>query len=490
MAPQTASRLALAALALAAGLSSLATSIVNIGLPSLAEAFSAPLQQVQWVLLAYLVAVTALVVCAGRLADIVGAGRLLLTGIVLFTAASGACAAAPRLELLVAARAAQGAGAAIMMAVSLALLGDAVPKARIGSAMGMIGGASALGTALGPALGGLLLGALGWRAIFLVNVPLGLLTFLLARRHLPADRGAPLGDWRKFDFTGALLLGTSLTAYALALTPGRSGFGTVSLGAGAAGAVLFGLFLIAQRRASSPLVRLALLRNPVVGPGLGTNALVMTILMATLVVGPFYLSFGLGLRAAVTGLVLSVGPVVVALAGVPSGRLVDRYGPYAVRVAGLIFVATGCLLLSLLPAAFGASGYAGSVALVTGGYALFQTANNSIVIAGAGPAERGVVSGLLSLSRNLGLITGASAMAALFGLASGAYDPAAAPAEVIAAGFRTTMAAAVLLALCALLLLAVGTRLRSSAEFRSTPEAAAGGGSPPGSAAASSLQSS
>ena len=187
-------RWALAGLSLSMLLSSLGTSIANVGLPTLAQAFNASFQDVQWVVLAYLLAITTLIVSVGRLGDIIGRRRLLLAGIVLFTVASLLCGAAPTLWLLIAARAAQGLGAAIMMALTMAFVGETVPKARTGSAMGLLGTMSAIGTALGPSLGGVLIAALGWRAIFLVNVPLGLLAFLLAYRHLPVDRRVPTTD--------------------------------------------------------------------------------------------------------------------------------------------------------------------------------------------------------------------------------------------------------------------------------------------------------
>ena len=181
-------RWALASLSLSMLLSSLGTSIANVGLPTFAEAFSASFQDVQWIVLAYLLAITTMIVSVGRLGDITGRRRLLLAGIFLFTVASVLCGVAPTLWLLIAARAAQGLGAAIMMALSMAFVGETVPKAKTGSAMGLLGTMSAIGTALGPSLGGVLIAGLGWRAIFLVNLPLGILTFLLAHRTLPVDR--------------------------------------------------------------------------------------------------------------------------------------------------------------------------------------------------------------------------------------------------------------------------------------------------------------
>jgi MFS family permease len=150
-------------------LSSLSTSIANVALPTLAQAFTASFQEVQWVVLAYLLAITTLIVSVGRLGDITGRQRLLLAGFFLFTVASVLCGIAPTLWLLVAARAAQGLGAAIMMALTMAFVGETVPQDKIGSAMGLLGTMSAIGTALGPSLGGILIAGLGWRAIFLVT---------------------------------------------------------------------------------------------------------------------------------------------------------------------------------------------------------------------------------------------------------------------------------------------------------------------------------
>jgi EmrB/QacA subfamily drug resistance transporter len=440
-------RWTLAGLSVSALLSSLGISIANVALPTLAENFGASFQAVQWVVLAYLLAITTLIVSVGRLGDIVGRRRLLLSGIGLFTAASILCGIAPTLELLIAARAAQGLGAAIMMALTLAMVSETVPKARTGGAMGLLGTMSAIGTALGPSLGGVLIAGFGWPAIFLINLPLGVLALALTSRTLPADR--PTTDRTGFDMRGTLLLALSLAAYALAMTTGRGSFGPLNtallLGA-VAGA---GLFVIVEARTASPLIRPAMLRDPVLSTGLVLNVLVMTVMMATLVVGPFYLSRGLGLDAVTVGLTVSVGPLVVALGGIPAGRLADRFGARRMTLAGLMAMAAGSSLLSLLPETLGIPGYIGPIVVITAGYALFQTANNTAVMAEIRPEQRGVVSGLLNLSRNLGLITGASVMGAVFALGSGASVIAAAP-ENVAAGLRITFAVAAALIVAAL----------------------------------------
>lgn len=346
----------LAGLSLSMLLSSLGTSIANVGLPTLAQAFTASFQDVQWIVLAYLLAITALIVSVGRLGDITARRRLLLVGIFLFTAASVLCGVAPTLWLLIAARAAQGLGAAVMMSLTVAFVGETVPKEHTGRAIGLLGTMSAIGTALGPSLGGILLSGSGWRAIFLVNVPLGVLTFLLAYRHLPADRSGPKTDRAGFDHVGTLLLALTLTTYALAVTIGRGNFGPLNMILLFSAGCGVGLFVLVEANAATPLIQLAMFRNPAMSASLAMSALVSTVIMATMVVGPFYLSHALGLNAALAGLVMSVGPLVAALTGVPAGLLVDRFGSQLMTIVGPVGIAAGSLNLTTMPTA-GTFGY-------------------------------------------------------------------------------------------------------------------------------------
>ncbi|WP_025855256.1 MFS transporter [Pseudomonas sp. CHM02] len=355
----TASRASLISLSLSMLLASLGTSIANVGLPSLARAFDASFHAVQWVVLAYLLAITAVIVSAGRLGDRLGRRRLLLAGLLLFTVACGLCGMAPTLGWLVAARILQGLGAAVMMAMALGMVGDTVSKARTGRAMGLLGTMSAVGTAMGPSVGGVLLSVWGWRAIFLVGMPLGLVAAALAYRCLPVDR-----------------------AYA----PSSAGSGFWSA-----------------------------LKAPALRVGLIMSALVAAVIMATFVVGPFYLSRGLGLEPEWMGLAMAVGPCVAAFTGVPAGRLTDRLGSQRMTLAGLGVLACGAVLLSLVS---GLIAYLASLVILTAGYSLFQAANNTAVMSDVEGSRRGTVSGLLNLSRNLGLIFGASALGAVFAWAS------------------------------------------------------------------------
>jgi EmrB/QacA subfamily drug resistance transporter len=455
MAPSV--RWALLSLSLSMLLSSLGTSIANVALPTLAQAFAASFQDVQWVVLAYLLAITTVIVSAGRLGDMTGRRRLLLAGFVLFTAASVLCGVAPTLWLLVVARAAQGLGAAVMMALTMAFVGETVPKEKTGRAMGLLGTMSAIGTALGPSLGGILIAGLGWRAIFLINLPLGLMTLFLAYRYLPVDRRTPKAGQAGFDSMGTVLLALTLAAYALAMTVGRGDFGPLNMTLVLAAAVGVGLFVLAERQGAAPLIRLQMFSDPLLSASLAMSVLVATVMMATLVVGPFYLSRALGLDAAAVGVVVSVGPLVVAITGVPAGRMTDRFGAQRMTLVGLIGIAVGSFILSVMPAVFGIPGYIGPLVVLTAGYALFQTANNTEVMTDVARDQRGVMSGMLNLSRNLGLITGASAMGAVFALASGTANITTAPPEAVAIGMRTTFALAAALIGVALIV-AIGSR--------------------------------
>jgi EmrB/QacA subfamily drug resistance transporter len=454
-------RWALASLSLSMLLPSLATSISNVGLPTLAQAFTASFQDVQWIVLAYLLAITALIVTVGRIGDMIGRRRLLLAGIGVFTGASLLCGVAPTLWLMIAARALQGLGAAIMMALTVALVAETVPKAQTGSAMGLLGTMSAIGTTLGPSLGGVLIAGLGWRMIFLVNVPLGMLNVLLAHRFLPADhRGEPAERRAGFDIGGTLLLGLTLAAYALAMTLGRGHFGLLNIALLLAAAFGVGGFLLVEARVDSPLIRLALFRDRVLSASLAMGTLVSTVMMTTLVVGPFYLARGLGLETALVGLALSAGPLAAALAGVPAGRMVDRFGAQRMTSSGLVGIAVGASVLAMLPARVGVAGYVAPMILMTASYALFQAANNTVTMAGIRPDQRGVISGMLNLSRNLGLITGASVMGAVFAVASATADSMTARPQAVATGMRITFAVAATLIVVALTI-AIGSHASS-----------------------------
>ncbi len=443
---------ALTALAGSMLLSSLGVSIATVALPALARDFSASVSDARWVVLAYLVSATVAIVLAGRFGDLFGHRRVLVAGLVVFTAASVLCAAAPTLAVLIAGRAVQGMGGAILMALPVSLIRETVPKERTGSAMGLLGTMSAIGTALGPSVGGMLVSGLSWRAAFAALAAAGVLALGVAIVTIPRTAAAAPRPDARMDWPGAALLAATLILYALATAGGKAGPmpGTTLLLPAAA--LALALFVIVEARSAVPLVPVSILRDRATATALATSLLVATVMMSTLVVGPFYLAFGLGLDEALVGLVMAVGPVTAAVSGIVAGRVTDRFGTRPVLAAGLIEMILGLVCLAFLPRLIGVAGYVASLIVLTPGFQLFLAANNTSVMVAARNEQRGLLSGLLGLSRNLGFMSGASVMATLFATALGPKDLAATAPEIVAGAFTTTFLFAAGLSLMALAL--------------------------------------
>ena len=378
-APARAGKGALISLGLAMFLSTLGASIANVALPALSRAFGAELDAVQGVAVAYLGAMTVFVVLAGLAGDRFGLRRMLLVGLALFAGASLLCALAAGLSSLVAARVVQGAAAAVLMATAMALVQQTAGKDRVGRAMGLLGTMSAVGTATGPVLGGWILSVAAWPALFWALVPISLAALALAWVFLPPSDAA-------------------------VRRAGRLPFAAVSAG---------------------------------LMPPLTANALVAAVMMATLVVGPFYLGGVLGLPEARIGLVMSVGPLISVVCGVASGRLVDAWSARAVMRLGFAALTVGAFGLVLLPGQVGVAGYLIAIAFLTPGFQMFQAANNTEVMAQADEARRGMIAGLLSLSRNLGFVVGTLGSGFAFSLFVQA-EMGAAPPAAIADAMRAT----------------------------------------------------
>ncbi|WP_350326878.1 MFS transporter [Pectobacterium aroidearum] len=367
-------------LALAILSASLGTSIANIALPTLTEAFSAPFAQIQAVVIAYLAAMALSVVIAGRLGDRYGLKPVFVAGLGLFAVASLLCAIAPHLWQLIGARALQGIGAAFLMTLGMALLRQTAGENHVGRAMGILGTVSALGTALGPSVGGFLLTAAGWRSLFWVQIPLVTIVLLLAFTQLPD-------------------------------TPVNKK---------------------AQRSDAPSTRKISLL------PPLTINAAIASVMMTTLIVGPYYLGLGLGLQETRVGVVMAIGPAIAIFCGIPSGRLVDTWGVGRALTGGITLVVTGTFMLAILPNLFGVAGYILAIIVLTPGYQLFLAANNTATLADVPGHQHGTVSGLLNLSRNLGLIAGASLMGQVFSLGVGTEDFIHATPAALANGMQLT----------------------------------------------------
>lgn len=377
---------------------SLGTTIANVALPTLTQYFAAPFHQIQWIVIGYLVAMTITVVVAGRLGDLFGLKRMLVLGMVIFSGASLLCALAPDLWLLVGARMLQGIGGAFMMTLTVALMSQIAGTSNIGRAMGLLGTMLAVGTALGPLLGGLLIQTTGWRTLFLVLLGLGLLAIMMTIYCLPQeerkDGNTPDRKSKWFDLPAT-----------------------------------------------------AIMRNLA---NIVANAAVAAVMMTTLVVGPFYLGFSLDLSEAFIGLVMAVGPVISIFSGVPSGKLVDVLGTQSVLTIGLSTLILGSTIFVIVPDGPNIAFYSLAIAVLAVGYQLFQAANNTAVMVNMPPDERGTASGLLNLSRNIGLIFGASAMGAIFAFGVGGATVENATQQQITHGLQLTFGLAAAMIITAL----------------------------------------
>ncbi|NVM66584.1 MFS family permease [Mucilaginibacter sp. SG538B] len=396
-------------------LASLGTSIVNIALPSFITYFSASFQYVQWTVIAYLIAITVFVTVAGKLVDQYGHRRVLLSGITLFTLSSFSSAFAKDILLLIMLRGVQGIGAAVLSTVSMVMVRNSMNKVKMGFAMGMLGTSSAIGTAMGPSVGGVLLANFGWPAIFFFLATLGLSVLLLAMRFVKnKDRMNKQGS--PINFMALVLLLLSTGTYALAMTISKDRFTINTLVLIILSVILAWCFFQIQQRSSQFLIDTTALKNKTLISSLFANFIVATVMMTTLIVGPFFLSAGLRFNELTVGLTMTAGPVISILTGIPSGKIVDKSGAKLTMRASMLLMLTGTIALAFLPANWGWTGYVFGILLLTPGYQLFQAANNTSVMTAIGEKQSGIVSGVLNLFRNAGLITGASLMGGVFSM--------------------------------------------------------------------------
>ncbi len=424
----------LAAVGMGIFLATIDGSIVNIALPTLAQAFRTDFPTVSWVVLAYLLTVAILLLSAGRLADMKGKKPIYTVGFVVFTLGSVLCGLSPTISWLIGARVLQACGAAMILALGMAIITEAFPREERGRALGISGAMVSVGIVVGPTLGGLLLSVLPWRWIFFVNLPVGILGTLMVLRFVPAFR--PAGRQR-FDFGGAAAILISLLSLLLAMTwSQRWGFGDVKvvslLGLSAATLVLF---LWLERRTSQPMVDLRLFRNPFFSASLITALMTFIAMAGTTILMPFYLQEVLGFGTRQSGLLLAVVPMALGVTAPLAGSLSDRLGTRPITVVGLATLLVGYAAVSTLSVRTTALGYALRFIPVGLGMGIFQSPNNSAIM-GAAPRERlGIASGMLALTRALGQTTGIALLSAAwasrtFSYAGRAYggDATTAPA--------------------------------------------------------------
>lgn len=403
----------MAAVATGIFLATIDGSIVNVALPTLVKAFHTEFAVVQWVVLSYLLVVTTLMLSMGRLGDMIGKKRVYATGFVLFTLGSVLCGLSPSVYWLIGFRALQAVGAAMLMALGMAIVTESFPPTERGRALGISGSMVSIGIVVGPVIGGMILGSLSWRWIFYVNLPIGIIGSLMVARFIPDLR--PTGQQR-FDFVGAITLCVSLIALLLGLTLGqRAGFSAPLVRAlFAAWLIFLALFILIERRVPEPMVRLSLFENRLFSVNLITGFITFVAMAGTTVLMPFYLENVLGYPPQSIGFLLAIVPIAIGTVAPLAGSLSDRVGSRPITVAGLAVLLMGFTAVSTLSLETTALGYVLRFLPVGIGMGLFQSPNNSAVMGSVPRAHLGVASGLLSITRTLGQTTGIAVLGAIW----------------------------------------------------------------------------
>ncbi len=393
-------------------------SIVTVAIPAMRGDLHAAIYEVEWVALVYLLVLVGTIAAVGRISDMYGRKLLYIYGFIVFTLSSLACALSPTIEWLLAARVVQAIGAAMLQANSVALIRTNVPKTSLGRAIGLQGAAQAIGLALGPSVGGLLVGLGGWRWVFFVNVPAGIVGialawFLLPRTRIKASRSRL--DWRGLI---TLMPGAGLLLWALSSAANGQPLALSSVVALFGGLLLLCAFVWIEHRVANPLVDLALFRSAAFSRGIVTGLLCYLVLFGVLFVFPIFLVEGLAITAALAGLVLTVLPAALGAIAPLAGRITDRLGAALPTTLGMALTTIALTVAAVFPLPLW--GIAVVLLVIGAGLGLFTPANNATVAA-AGPAHHaGMVSAVLNMTRGFGTSLGVAVAAAAYTLGSAA----------------------------------------------------------------------
>jgi EmrB/QacA subfamily drug resistance transporter len=441
----------LLAVGVASFMTALDGSVANIILPVLSDAFKAGVATVEWVVTIYLLVVSGLLLSFGRLGDMRGHKSLYVSGLLVFVISSALCGLAPIVEAVIVFRALQALGGAMLLANSPAILIKNFPPTQRGQALGMQATMTYLGLTVGPSLGGWLTSQFGWRAVFYINVPVGLLALWLSLRFIPRDEESAQAAER-FDLAGAFTFMAGLVALLLGLNQGEEwGWTSAPILALLAVSVgLLGVFIAIERRVANPTLDLSLFRVRLFSASAASAVFNYVCLYSVLFLLPFYLIQGRGRDPAQAGLILTAQPIIMAIAAPISGTLSDRMGARLLSTLGMAIMAVGLLLLSRLGAPSPLGQVTVGLAVVGLGTGMFVSPNTSALLGAAPAHRRGIASGILATARNVGMVLGVGLAGAIFTTVQSQGHAMGAPTATfdgISMGFLVAVGVAVLGAL-------------------------------------------
>ncbi|MBI2844711.1 MAG: MFS transporter [Armatimonadetes bacterium] len=402
-------------------MSALDGSVVNTALPVIGRATGAPVTTLEWVVLIYLLTVSSLLLVFGRLADIYGQREIYLAGLGIFMVGSVLCGLSSGIGMLIAFRAVQSVGAAMLFALGPAVLTRAFPGGERGRALGLQATVTYLGLSTGPALGGFLTQHLGWPSIFFINVPIGSIVIPVAMKSLKSESSR---SGQPFDPVGAAAIAVALATLLLALSKGNEiGWSNpLTVTSLIVAAMSFTAFILVERRIPHPVLDLALFSNRLFAASTFAAFLNYMATASMSFLMPFYLIVASRYPVADAGLVLISTPVVMALVAGPSGSLSDRIGYRIPTTIGMTLTVTGLLLLRTLHPADGPSVIVPHLALIGLGIGLFTSPNNSAIMGSAPRNRQGVAGAILAAARTIGFAIGTAVAGLIYVVRLNRYE--------------------------------------------------------------------
>jgi len=401
--------------AVAVFMSTLDSSIVNIALPAIMKDLKVPLTTIEWIPMIYLLTVSSLLLSFGRLSDIKGRRWVYCRGFFIFSIASLLCGISPDAKWLIAARALQGIAAAMLMACSPALVVDAFPASERGRALGMVGTAVAAGLTAGPVLGGLIVDLFSWRAIFYINIPIGIVATILAYQILGGTKG-DIVRREPFDWKGAILLtfGFSLLIYVIsnAYDWGFASSRTILLLITSIISIVW--FLQIEKRIDYPIFQTSLLKIRIFILPVISAAILFVSLFTMVFLMPFYLVYPYGFSIGKAGYTMVIPFAFLFFISPLSGYISDSIGSRILCTLGMLVMSIALFMLSMLTPSHAYILVALPLALVGIGTGIFISPNNSIIMSAIGQANRGVASGAVATSRNIGMVLGVAMSGLIF----------------------------------------------------------------------------
>ena len=387
-------------------------SIANVALPTIGKAFGHGVDDVEWVLLAYMLVTASTLVLFGRIGDLIGQKRVYLGGFAIFGIGSLTCALAPTLWTLVAARVFQAIGAAMLISCTTAIITNIFPDAQRGRAIGMNGGAVAVGLSTGPILGGFIVTYFDWRWIFLINVPISIAALLMAAFVLKREPGKR----DTFDFAGAALLGVGLFGISLALSRAHLwGWGsTLTIGVLIVSFASLALFIRVERKTKTPMLDLQLFTNRRFAFSVVAAFLYFIANSSVVFIVPLAAQIALGKNALQAGLLLLPISLLSIVLAPTAGALSDRIPARYISTFGATMFAIGALFLALLPHHPAPWLIACAVVVAGFGTAVFSQPNNSTIMGSAPAHQRGVAAGILATARTTGQLLGVAIGGAIY----------------------------------------------------------------------------